>query len=191
MKFLDDWHNRRLFAKYNIQWDAFPTINGRVRIGDFGQNGSIRFGRDVVINSSVEANPVGGQQTIFLFKGPDAPKIIIEDGVGMSNVTICAATTVRIGKHAQLGAGCQIFDTDFHSIHYELRMDGDRGMKSAPVTLEEGCFVGGGALILKGVTVGREAVIAARAVVTKNVGPREIWGGNPAKCIGKVPELAE
>jgi acetyltransferase-like isoleucine patch superfamily enzyme len=42
-------------------------------------------------------------------------------------------------------------------------------------------FIGGHALILKGVTIGDEAVVAAGSVVTKNVPSGEIWGGNPAK----------
>jgi acetyltransferase-like isoleucine patch superfamily enzyme len=43
-------------------------------------------------------------------------------------------------------------------------------------------WIGQDVLILSGVTIGDGAVIAARSVVTKNVGPYELWAGNPARC---------
>lgn len=52
-----------------------------------------------------------------------------------------------------------------------------------PVIIEEDVWCGANVTILKGVTIGRGSVIAAGAVVTKNVGEYEIWGGVPAKKI--------
>ena len=52
-----------------------------------------------------------------------------------------------------------------------------------PIVVGERCFVGGGAMILPGVTIGDEAIIAAGAVVTQDVPPRTIVGGNPARII--------
>ncbi len=48
-------------------------------------------------------------------------------------------------------------------------------------TLKRGCSVGAGAVILPGLTIGERAMIGAGAVVTRSVGPDEIWVGNPAK----------
>lgn len=56
---------------------------------------------------------------------------------------------------------------------------------TAPVVIEDHVWIGCRAQILPGVTIGRGAVIAAGAVVTKDVPPLEIWGGVPAKRIGK------
>lgn len=57
--------------------------------------------------------------------------------------------------------------------------------KAAPVVIEDHVWIGSRAQILPGVTIGRGAVIAAGAVVTKDVPANEIWGGVPAKRIGK------
>jgi maltose O-acetyltransferase len=57
------------------------------------------------------------------------------------------------------------------------------GHISAPIILEENVWVGAGAIILKGVKVGRNSVIAAGAVVTKDVAPNTIVGGVPAKML--------
>lgn len=56
--------------------------------------------------------------------------------------------------------------------------------KTAPVVIEDHVWVGSCVQILPGVTIGRGAVIAAGAVVTKDVPAGEIWGGVPAKRIG-------
>jgi acetyltransferase-like isoleucine patch superfamily enzyme len=51
----------------------------------------------------------------------------------------------------------------------------------SPITIKEGVWIASKATILKGVIIEKGAVIAASAVVTKNVGPNELWGGIPAK----------
>ena len=56
---------------------------------------------------------------------------------------------------------------------------------AAPVVLRDHVWIGANAVILKGVEIGRGAVVAAGAVVTKNIPPNEIWGGVPAKKIGE------
>lgn len=56
-----------------------------------------------------------------------------------------------------------------------------RTLSFAPVRLEAGCDIGVGAIILPGVTVGKQAQIGAGAVVTKDVPPRTIVAGNPAR----------
>lgn len=54
-----------------------------------------------------------------------------------------------------------------------------------PISIGHHCWIGTGAIILQGVTIGDGAVVAAGAVVTKDIPPYEIWGGVPAKCIKK------
>jgi acetyltransferase-like isoleucine patch superfamily enzyme len=57
-------------------------------------------------------------------------------------------------------------------------------MESKPVILEDGVWMGAGVIVLKGVTIGRDAVIGAGAVVTKNVIAGTIVAGVPAREIG-------
>lgn len=58
-----------------------------------------------------------------------------------------------------------------------------RPLTFAPVTLETGCDIGVGAILLPGITVGRLAQVGAGAVVTANVPPRTIVAGNPARAL--------
>jgi acetyltransferase-like isoleucine patch superfamily enzyme len=57
----------------------------------------------------------------------------------------------------------------------------------APVVFKRGCYIGAGALILPGVTIGEKAVVAAGAVVTKDVPPNVVAGGVPAHVLRELP----
>jgi len=74
----------------------------------------------------------------------------------------------------------QIMDTDFHDI---VRPTGT-AVRSAPIVIGAHVLVGARAMILKGVTVGDGAIIAASAVVSRDVEAGAIVAGNPARVVG-------
>ncbi|MBI2441179.1 MAG: acyltransferase [Lentisphaerae bacterium] len=176
--------NRQEFVKHGVQYAEFPAIDGRILIAKFAEGGIIRLGRNVVINSSFESNPIGGWRTAFVIKCPQAV-IEIGNDVGMSNAIIAACRRVVIEDGVWIGAGAKIMDTDFHSLDYAERV-ANINIPASPVTIKKRAFIGTDAIVLKGVTIGEDAVIGARAVVTKNVPPGEIWAGNPARFIRKL-----
>jgi acetyltransferase-like isoleucine patch superfamily enzyme len=116
---------------------------------------------------------------------------IIEIGshTGISNTGIFARTSVTIGEYVYIGAGCNIYDSNFHSIYHTERINRNSGVKTAPVRIGDRVFIGAHCIILKGVTIGADSVIAAGSVLVKSVPEKEIWGGNPARFISKIPEL--
>jgi acetyltransferase-like isoleucine patch superfamily enzyme len=86
-----------------------------------------------------------------------------------SNVMIAAATTIRDTDHV------------YESLDFPMVK---QGLSVEKVVIEDDVWIGHGCVILKGITIGRGAIIAAGAVVTKNVEPYHIVGGVPAKIIG-------
>ncbi len=56
----------------------------------------------------------------------------------------------------------------------------------APITIEDNVFIGANTTLLMGITIGKDVVIGAGSVVTKNIPPRQIWAGNPAKKIKEI-----
>jgi maltose O-acetyltransferase len=84
---------------------------------------------------------------------------------------------LKIGNHVDIASEVLIY-TDEHDINSE-----SFGNSFAPVTIGDYVFIGPRAIILPGVNIGKGAVIAAGAVVTKSVPDFEIWGGVPAKKI--------
>lgn len=77
-----------------------------------------------------------------------------------------------------------IFDTDFHCIPSENR---NRSLgKVAPVVISNNVWLGSRVMVLKGVTIGENSIIAAGAVVAKSIPPNVIAAGVPAKVIRTI-----
>jgi len=188
MEFLDNWFNRRALIRYGVICEAPPRIIGRILV-KADEPGHIRIGKDVVIRSSPDANPVGGIRTtmVAILNGT----IEISDHARMSNTGIFARERIKIGEDVFIGADCNIFDNNFHSIYHKDRKSKNTRVRCAPVVIGDRVFIGAHCIILKGVTIGADSVIAAGSVVIKDVGEKEIWGGNPAKFVCKVPEYRE
>ena len=93
--------------------------------------------------------------------------------------TLDARGKITIGNHVDIAAEV-MFYTSQHAIN-----DPKFGAEYGEIRIEDYVFIGPRAIILPGVTIGKGAIIGAGAVVTKNVAPRDIVGGVPAKIIGK------
>lgn len=152
--------------------------------------GKIIIGNDVVINSHYAENPIGGDKTVFQVM--NGAELKIGNRVGISHAKIAVYKRVEIEDDVLLGADCHIYDTDFHSLLYEDRiLKEDNNIKSDPVKIKKGAFIGAGSYILKGVVIGEKSVVGAGAVVTRNVPDGEIWAGNPARKIRNLNDGQE
>ena len=90
-------------------------------------------------------------------------------------------SSVKVGDHTLIAPGCFLTDHD-HVAGRFIRID-SQGCVSRSVAIGSDVWIGAGAKILKGVTIGDGAVIGAGAVVTRDIGPLEIWVGVPARLI--------
>lgn len=145
--------------------------------------GSILIGANTTINSGRRFNPIGGD-TYAMLRTIGTGRIVIGSNVGISNSTIVSRTEIIIEDDVRIGGSCKLYDNDFHSLDLEKRISAhDDDIRSAPIRIKKGAFIGAHCIILKGVTIGEGAVIGAGSVCTKNVPAGEIWAGNPAKRI--------
>ena len=149
------------------------------------QLGGVILGNNVSINSSLSADPIGGQTKTILYARKNG-RIVIGDGCGISNTAIVSQSSVVIGSLTNIGGGTKIYDTDFHSINPDVRYNGDYEVMTKPVRIGSKVFIGAHCVIMKGVNIGDGAVIGAGSVVTKDVPPFEIWAGNPARFVRKI-----
>lgn len=94
---------------------------------------------------------------------------------------ILDSAPVRIGHRCMIGPGVQIYCADHHR-DVTLRREGIE--RALPVTLGEDVWIGGGAILLPGITVGDSAIIGAGSVVTRDVAAGARVVGNPARAIG-------
>lgn len=98
--------------------------------------------------------------------------------------TILDNNQVRIGDHVMVGPSVQFY-TAAHPLEAAIRIKGFETAKK--IIIEENVWIGGGAIILPGITVGTNAVIGAGAVVTREVPPNTVVAGNPARIIRELP----
>ncbi|MBF0386296.1 MAG: hypothetical protein HQL20_00405 [Candidatus Omnitrophica bacterium] len=147
----------------------------------------IILGREVVLNSDPRVNLAGIVRRVILAAPFAASEIVVGDHTGLSGVVIYAARSVRIGAHVNIGANACIYDTDFHPLDWRARRGNDIALAvSAPVVIGDDVWIGGNSVILKGVNIGRGAVIGAGSIVTRDVPSGEMWAGNPARFRKKV-----
>ncbi len=133
----------------------------------------------------------------------DRGKLEIGDHVWIWHYSIVDCSGgVKIGRGCQIGAWVGIYS---HSSHLSIRLLGERyieidrmergGYVNAPVEIGEFTFIGGGAMIMPGVKIGRGCVILGGSLVAKDVPDFMIAGGNPARVVGDcrqtdLPHLA-
>jgi maltose O-acetyltransferase len=93
---------------------------------------------------------------------------------------ILDVTTVTIGDGTQIGPAVQIYAAD----HPRDPAERKAGLESAkPVVIGRNCWIGGGAIILPGVTIGDDAIVGAGSVVTRDVPAGATVAGNPARLL--------
>ena len=103
------------------------------------------------------------------------------------NVFINACCHFQDHGGVTLGDGCQIgHNVVFATLNHGLSPEERPITYPAPIVLERNVWVGSNATILQGVTIGENAVVAAGAVVTRDVPANTIVGGVPAKFIRKI-----
>lgn len=158
------------------------SVRGWIKL-HISPNSQVIIGDNITIKSGFAENAVGGSLRMGIWVNRGG-KLTIENGAGLSNSTIVCSQTITIGERTFIGGGTAIYDTNFHSLDPVIRVSGrDDNVKTAPVNIGKECFIGGHCIILKGVTIGDQAVIGAGSVVTKDIPARQIWAGNPARFI--------
>lgn len=161
------------------------TFLGHARL-KFDKNCHISIGNNFLCRSGIYSIDNTNYSKIIVKKNAS---LIIGNNSGISNTIIYCSKSIRIGDYVKIGAGCMIFDTNFHSTNWEKRMNHDTDIndaKQSETIIGNHCFIGTNCIIGKGITIGARSIIAAGSVVVKNVPPDELWGGNPAKFIKKL-----
>jgi len=114
------------------------------------------------------------------------PELVVGDNTSINYLTgISVECSVRIGNNCKIAGETVIFDNDSHNTYF----GDDRKMRQedvAPVVIEDNVWIGMRSIILKGVTIGHGAVVAAGSVVTKDIMPLTLVGGNPASKIRSI-----
>ena len=168
--------------RFYLKKNRFSSTAGFVRLGRnlIVENPQcISFGCGVGIGDNTYLGPVVSDNGNHY-----QPRIEIGDGTWVGkNCSIAAIDRVSIGKDVLFAGNVHITD---HSHGYELPdvpIARQKLISKGPVVIEDQCWLGFNCEILSGVHIGRHSIVAARAVVTKDVPPLCIVAGNPARII--------
>lgn len=165
---------RVVLAKFYLRkckLGSFVSINGKPKVR---AEGNIVIGNRVRIWSEFSRAKI-------LTKSGGSLKI--GDNSRINGAHISAVDSITIGKNVRIGPYSIILDSDFHNIADHFATG-----NSDSIIIEDDVWIAVSCIILKGVHIGKGAVIAAGSVVTKDVAPNSVYGGVPAKFIKKVDE---
>jgi len=167
----------------NIQIDESSIVDQKM----VGPMGKLVVGKECVINGELVA--ASGSIQIGNY-------VIINQ-----NTRIFSAAEIIIEDDVMISWGCNIVDSNMHSVHSADRLNDTRTAREAirthtmgqnvdyskivskPIVIKEGAWIGFNAIILKGVTIGKGAIVGAGSVVTKDVPDFAVVVGNPAKVV--------
>lgn len=153
--------------KYAVLKEMFGSIGANVSVGhsficDYGCN--IHIGDNVTVNTGC---------------------------------TFVDCNKITIGSNVLVAPNVQIY-TATHPVEFNERLvltetpDGCKYVRrtfALPVMIEDGCWIGGGVIILPGVTIGQKCVIGAGSVVTKDIPANSLAVGNPCRVIRKINQM--
>ena len=104
------------------------------------------------------------------------------------NLTLVDDTDIYIGDNVMIGPNV-IIDTGTHPINPDLRKK--QAQYNVAVVIEENVWIGGGSIILPGVRIGKNSVIGAGSVVTKDIPENVVAVGNPCRVMREIGERDE
>ena len=163
---------------------GFVTLYG-LPIINKAPDSHIIIGKDVTLVSDSKYNLAGINHPCIL--STTRPKSILKigEGSGLSGVTISCANQIKLKSGVGIGVNVCIYDHDFHGIEPYNRCS-SKYVKSSPIIIEEFAWIGANSTILKGVKIGKAAVVGACSVVTSCVPDLSIYAGNPAKYVKDI-----
>jgi maltose O-acetyltransferase len=147
-------------------------------------NGSIIFGNNVTLGYMTSPNIFDG--SCYIEARQKSATIIFEDNIKINNnfIAICEKSKIHIGKNCLIGHNVEIYDSDFHNINPNRRLENSNTCKE--VFIGENVFIGANVKILKGVTIGKNSVVALGSIVSRSFPENVIIGGNPARILKNI-----
>lgn len=202
---------RKLRTMFYLSWNRYRigVAIGKKNLGkkiqlfnklylDIHPQAKVTIGDNFKLSSGDNFNPLCRNQRGCIVAERATTVIEIGNHVGMSSPCLWAKERITIDDYVNIGGDCIIMDSDAHNLDWRIRDSGEltpsgntldsETCRCAPIHICSHVLVGTRSIILKGVTIGEGSVIAAGSVVTRDIPPHCIAGGNPARVIKQLAE---
>ena len=158
----------------------------------------VRIGRQFMVEGSLEIRGPGSVvfgdncTVVGSARAPVTPYTHAPEAeIVFGNRVVVNGTRFGCRQRIEIGEGClladaRIMDTDFHALDPQGKHRWQTIGESKPIVLGPNVWVCAGAMVLKGVTIGANSVIAAGAVVSRDVPPNVVVAGNPAQVVKQL-----
>ncbi len=193
----DRWRSARVRAGFGAQLElganASPRLHltdlriasgARVRIADGftteRRRGNVIWAQEdsaLTLGARAWLRTEYGNNYITLFPGA---RIEVGPDALINAAMLHAKQEIRIGSDLRLGFGARIFDADLHDV------DSETPERCAPVRIGDRVWIGANALVLRGVQIGDDVVVGAGSVVSRDLPPRCIAVGAPARPVRQI-----
>jgi acetyltransferase-like isoleucine patch superfamily enzyme len=159
------------------RWDVDVVCNGE---------GHVELGSEIAFGYALA--PIVGDGRILLQARTAEATVSVGDRTEFSNnVAVVANQLVRIGADCLIGDLVRVFDSDFHELDPELRLNRRQRTVShalvSPTVIGDNVWLGSRVIVMRGASVGDHSVIAAGAVVSGEIPASVLAGGVPARVI--------
>lgn len=147
----------------------------------------IRGRGQLIVGDNVTVD--GHCSLIFAVRYAEQPTLRIGNNVRIGhNCSFTVGREINIGNNVMIAAGADLFDSPGHPTDPALRLAGSPALPEdvKPIRIEDNVWIGGGAIIYPGVTIGACSVVARGAIVMTSVPPYVIVAGNPARQIAHI-----
>lgn len=153
---------------------------------DIFKGSKVSIGKNLVLISTSFFSEPGVNHPVIIRTLSKEAELNIGENVGISGGGICCTSKVVIGNNVMFGANSFVTDTDFHPVDPSNRRFSRDNIKSAPVIIEDNVFLGMNVIVLKGVRIGKNSIVAAGSIVSADIEPNCIAAGIPAKKIKNI-----
>jgi len=182
--FFQGFINKAYLKYHGASFDSQSIVfHGKCTL-KIGKGSQVSIGKNFVCWGGVERNIDNRTQSRINVKMGAC--LIIGCYSGISNTSINCNKNVSIGNYVKIGAGCIISDEAWTKDE-----DYNNSAKIQGLTIDDNVFIGARSTIKKNVRIGAKSIISAGSVVCCDIPEDEIWGGNPARFIKKIPYYKE
>jgi acetyltransferase-like isoleucine patch superfamily enzyme len=183
LEVIQAWVRTRLYRRLVGFSPTARVVGGGRILNPAGKADAISVGANTILRGEMFVFPHQGRISVgeWCFIGEDT--------------YVWSSASIAIGDRVLISHGVNIHDTNGHPVMAEARHEQFKAIATKghpanidsidakPIVIEDDVWIGFGCIILKGVTIGEGAIIAAGTVVTKDVAPYTVVGGNPARVL--------